>query len=79
MPIYEFPRGTAPLVVDVVVTLGLAASRGEAKRLIEQGGLRLNDAAVSSLTATIGGTDMDATGTARLSAGKKRHALVKAV
>ena len=79
LPIYEFPRGTAPLVVDVVVTLGLAASRGEAKRLIEQGGLRLNDAAVSSLTATIGGTDMDATGTARLSAGKKRHALVKAV
>jgi tyrosyl-tRNA synthetase len=79
LPTYEFPRGTTPLVVDVVVTLGLAASRGEAKRLIEQSGLKLNDAPVTSLTATIGGNDMDSTGVARLSAGKKRRALVKAV
>ncbi|MDR3424494.1 MAG: tyrosine--tRNA ligase [Alphaproteobacteria bacterium] len=79
LPTYEFPRGTTPLVVDVVVTLGLAASRGEAKRLIEQGGLRLNDAAVTGLTATIGESDLDASGAARLSAGKKRHAVVRAV
>ena len=79
LPTYEFPQGTTPLVVDVIVTLGLAASRGEAKRLIEQGGLRLNDSPVTSLTATIGAGDIDATGIARLSAGKKRHALAREV
>ncbi len=79
LPSFEFPKDTAPLVVDIVVALGFVASRGEAKRLIEQGGLRLNDAPVTAITATIQGGDIDATGTARLSAGKKRHALVKAV
>jgi tyrosyl-tRNA synthetase len=77
LPTYEFPQGTTPLIVDVVVTLGLASSRGDAKRLIEQGGIRLNDAPVTSLTATIGAGDIDSTGIARLSAGKKRHALAK--
>jgi tyrosyl-tRNA synthetase len=79
LPVYEFPRATTPLIIDVVVTLGLAASRGEAKRLIEQGGVRLNDALITSLAATVGAGDVDATGTARLSVGKKKHALVKAV
>ena len=79
LPTFEFPRGTTPMIIDVIVTLGLAASRGEAKRLIEQGGLRLNDAPVTALNATIGAGDVDASGVARLSAGKKRHALAKAV
>jgi tyrosyl-tRNA synthetase len=79
LPTYEFPRGTAPAVIEIVVALGFATSRGEAKRLIEQGGLRLNDTPVTSLTATIGAGDMDASGTALLSAGKKRHAIAKAV
>ena len=79
LPVHEFPRGTTPAVIDVVVALGLAASRGEAKRLIEQGGIKLNDAPVTVLTATIAVADLDASGTARISAGKKRHALVKAV
>ncbi|MDE2029628.1 MAG: tyrosine--tRNA ligase [Alphaproteobacteria bacterium] len=77
LPVFEFPRGTAPLVIDVVVGSGLAASRGEAKRLIEQGGIRLNDKAVTSVAATVGAEDMDGD-TARLSAGKKRHAVLKA-
>ena len=79
LPIHEFPGSTAPLVIDVVMALGFAASRGEAKRLIEGGGLKLNDAPVTSLAATITAGDLDGEGTARLSAGKKRHALVKAV
>ena len=79
LPTYEFPRGQAPALIDIVVTLGFVASRGEAKRLIEQGGLRLNDAPVTSLTATVMPQDLDAEGMARLSAGKKRHAVAKAV
>lgn len=79
LPTFEFPKGAEPLVIDIVVGLKLAASRGEAKRLIEQGGIRLNDAPITSLTATVQNKDLDSSNTARLSAGKKRHALIKAV
>jgi len=79
LPIYEFPRNETPAIIDVVVKLNLAASKGEAKRLIEQGGIRLNDAPVSGLTATISAKDLDATGTARLAVGKKKHALIKGI
>jgi len=79
LPVFEFPRGSSPAILDIAVSLGFTASKGEAKRLIEQGGLKLNDKAISSITTTISVADLDACGTARLSAGKKRHAIVKAV
>jgi len=79
LPTYEFPLGASPPIVDVLLALGLAASRGEARRLIEQNGLRLNDKLVSSPSAVIAPQDLDETGVARLSVGKKRHALAKAV
>jgi tyrosyl-tRNA synthetase len=79
LPVYAFPRGAAPALVDIAVALGFAASKGEAKRLIEQGGLRLNDQPVAAITATVAETDLDADGTARISAGKKRHAVLQRV
>jgi tyrosyl-tRNA synthetase len=79
LPTFDFPRGSTPSVIDVVLALGFVATRGEAKRLIEQGGLRLNDIPVADLHAVIGAADIDRDGVARLSAGKKRRALAKAV
>jgi tyrosyl-tRNA synthetase len=76
LPTYEFSRATTPLVIEIVVKLGFAASKGEAKRLIEQGGIRLNDVPVTSITATIGNKDLDSTNTALLSVGKKKHGLI---
>jgi tyrosyl-tRNA synthetase len=35
------------LLIDVIVGLGLAPSKKEARRLIEQGGVRLNDVPVT--------------------------------
>ena len=64
-------------VLDAVVSLGMAASKSEARRLVEQGGVKVNDQAVTSSTATLSLTDLDAHGTARISVGKKRHGLVK--
>jgi len=64
-------------IVDVVVALGMAASKSEARRLVEQGGVKLNDRQVSSVTAQIAAADLDAGGTARLSVGKKRHAMIR--
>ena len=64
-------------VVDAVVALRMAASKSEARRLIEQGGVKLNDQPVQSATAAISSADLDESGTARLAVGKKRHGLIK--
>ncbi|WP_119678110.1 tyrosine--tRNA ligase [Indioceanicola profundi] len=58
---------------------GLAASNGEARRLIKQGGAKVNDEAVSDDAARITSGQLTADGVIKLSAGKKRHALVKPV
>jgi len=55
---------------------GLAASNGEARRLIKGGGGRLNDVAITDETRTITLGDLNAEGVIKLSAGKKRHTLV---
>jgi len=57
---------------------GLAASNGEARRLIRQGGGRINDRAIGDETRTVTLDDVTAEGVIKLSAGKKRHALVRA-
>ena len=64
-------------VIDAVVQLGMAASKGEARRLIEQGGVKLNDRTVPTAAATVSAADLDERGTARLAVGKKRHGLIK--
>jgi tyrosyl-tRNA synthetase len=58
---------------------GLAESNGAARRLIKGGGARLNDAVVREETRQVGLGDLDPEGMIKLSAGKKRHALVRAV
>jgi len=40
----------------------MAASKGEARGLIEQGGVKLNDQPVQSVTAAISGADLDERG-----------------
>jgi tyrosyl-tRNA synthetase len=57
---------------------GLAESRNEARKLIKGGGGRLNDKPIAGDTVTVGEGDLDASGTLKLSAGRKRHVLVKA-
>lgn len=56
---------------------GLANSNGEARRLIKGGGGRLNDVAIGDETARITLADVNEDGVIKLSAGKKRHALVR--
>ena len=77
LPSYVLPVSGSVAVTDVVVALGFAASKGEAKRLIEQGGLKLNDRAITAVTATVTSGDLDSDGVARLSVGKKKHGLVR--
>jgi tyrosyl-tRNA synthetase len=58
---------------------GLAKSNSEARRLIRARGARINDILVDSETKHVSLADLDANGMLKLSAGRKRHALVRPV
>jgi tyrosyl-tRNA synthetase len=64
-------------VVDLLVEAKFVASKGEARRLIAQNGVRLNDAPVADATASVTPVDLR-DGAAKLSLGRKRHLLVRA-
>jgi tyrosyl-tRNA synthetase len=77
LPTFALKAGTSAAVTEIAAALGLASSRSEARRLIEQGGVRLNDQTVKSVTASVSEADLDSGGAARLSVGKKRHGLIR--
>src|SRR5258707_781625 len=62
---------------ELIVRAGLATSNGEARRLIKGGGARVNDVAVKGETQPGSLADLDPQGLIKLSAGRKRHALVR--
>jgi len=64
-------------VAAACTAAGLSKSNGEARRLIEQGAIRVNDEAVTDPNAKVFAADLK-DGAIKLSAGKKRHALIKA-
>ena len=63
-------------VIELLFVSGLAASNSEARRLVRGGGARLNDERIDDETATV---DLAAVrdGHIKLSAGRKRHVLVR--
>lgn len=63
--------------VDLFIATGLAASKGEVKRLIKGGGAKCNDKGVSDIDLILKTNDLTSDGYIKLSSGKKRHALVK--
>jgi len=65
-------------VVDLFIEAGLGSSKGEVRRLIKQGGAKLNDEKVTSEELSVSITDLQ-NDQIKLSAGKKRHALVKTI
>lgn len=64
-------------VIDLLVESGLASSKGEARRLIQGGGAKINDNKIESFDKTILEKDLTAEGYIKFSSGKKKHALVK--
>lgn len=64
-------------VIEILVRAGLAASKGEARRLIRQGGIRVNDEKVEDELALVTSGNRNTDGVIKLSAGKKKHALVQ--
>ena len=79
LPTVEVPKvelEAGMLVAAAFAAAGLAASNGEARRLIKQGAAKVNDVLVSDQNGTLSAADL-VDGSIKLSAGKKRHALLK--
>ena len=82
LPTADVPRAklaAGMAAFELFHVAGLAESRNEARKLIKGGGARLNDKPIASDTAIINDSELDAGGTLKLSAGRKRHMLVRAV
>ena len=63
-------------VLDAFLQLGFVASKGEARRLIKQSGLKINDVVVTDENYQITSADLK-DGQVKLSQGKKKHGLIK--
>ena len=69
----KLPEG----ILTLAVAAGLASSNSEARKLIANNGLKLNDAAVTDPKLTVDVTALNSDGVLKLSSGKKKHVLVK--
>jgi tyrosyl-tRNA synthetase len=72
LPVWDVPAEGAT-IIDALVGIGFAASRGEAKRLIAGGGAKLNGESVTDEAHAITLTS----GEIRISSGKKKHGVLK--
>jgi tyrosyl-tRNA synthetase len=82
LPTFEVPRSALEAGVPLAALAadaGLAASRGEARRLAQGGGLRLNDIAETDGQRLVTLADLNAEGVLKLAAGKKKIVLVRPV
>ncbi|MGX1306538.1 tyrosyl-tRNA synthetase [Amorphus suaedae] len=65
-------------VLEAFRRAGLAASNGEARRLVKGGGARVNDQVVDDERRELGAGDLTGDGVIKLSLGRKKHVLLKA-
>ncbi len=82
LPTVEIPRVRLQDGVPIATLAhlaGLTSSSSEARRLIESGGVRLNDVNVSDVRATAGLDNLTQEGVLKISVGRKKHALIKPV
>lgn len=82
LPTFEIAQATLAAgiaVASLAHTAGLTTSSGEARRFIQGGGLRVNDAAIGDVKAQVGLDDLTEEGVIKLSVGRKKHILVKPV
>jgi tyrosyl-tRNA synthetase len=80
VPSSEMPRaeldGGIP-IIDLLVRAQLAKSKGEARRLLSNGGAYVNNVQVSDTDKTVSSTDLATESMLVLRAGKKRYHIVQ--
>ncbi|MBM6595823.1 tyrosine--tRNA ligase [Microvirga pudoricolor] len=84
LPTIEVPASLLDAGLGVLTAFGpdyakLVPSTGEARRQIKSGGLRVNDEAVSDERGVLRAEDLTPEGVIKLSFGKKKHVLLRAV
>ncbi|MCL2566609.1 MAG: tyrosine--tRNA ligase [Alphaproteobacteria bacterium] len=68
-------NGGIPLI-NLLVSLSFTTSNGEGRKLILNGGIKLNDAAIADIAYQVSKKDLE-NGIIKISMGKKKHILVK--
>ncbi len=71
LPTFMLKPAKPVLIIDVAIALGMASSKSEARRLIDQGGVRLNDQPVTAATASVTDADLGTAAVPRGSASAK--------
>lgn len=82
LPTADVPKAeleAGMLVAAAFSAAGLTKSNGDARRMIKQGAAKVNDVQVTDQNALITLADATVEGAVKLSAGKKRHALIRPV
>jgi tyrosyl-tRNA synthetase len=84
LPTVEITTGVLETGLGVLTAFGpeyakLVPSTSEARRQVKSGGLRVNDAAVTDERGVLRTADLTPEGVIKLSFGKKRHVLLRAV
>jgi tyrosyl-tRNA synthetase len=82
LPTVEIPAADLRdgiMLAALATRIGLTASNGEARRLAQGGGLRVNDVAINEGNQAITEADLNADGVIKLSQGKKKIFLVRPV
>jgi len=67
------------MLAALATRIGLTASNGEARRLAQGGGLRVNDVAITDGNQLVTKSDLNADGVIKISQGKKKIVLVRPV
>lgn len=81
VPTYTYPKDTLDTGVDIVsilVDTKLAPTRSEARRLVKQGGVTVNDVKVPSFDSVYGSKDFNESGAFMVKKGKKGFYQIKA-
>ena len=76
LPSITVADATGLSVIEAFLQIGFVESKGEARRLIKQSGLKVNDKVVSDENAKLSAADV-IDGKIKLSQGKKKHGLIK--
>jgi len=82
LPTFEIERSQLAAgmpLANLAQLAGLTRSTGEARRLIQGGGLRVNDTPTSDVRAMVSMSDVSDAGVIKLSLGRKQHILVKPI
>jgi tyrosyl-tRNA synthetase len=77
LPTFEFDLDTGIDILEASVRVGFASSRGEARRAIQGGGIKVNDLTVSDERMLLSRPQLGPQGSIKLSFGRKKHVLIK--